>query len=143
MARFDLTVDDAKGVLAVISRAETVHEAIEIANLIARTAQGIRLIHRSAKELPLTEKVGGAIPLPPGVQSAYVCACSRQFYDRWDAIGHVERCHASPEIRRDLDSLEDTIEALIVPSPLTDWDALATCTITQEEFDAVTAKQAK
>ena len=57
------------------------------------------------------------------------CACGRTFRGpwaeaRWESVAHVETDHASTAIKSDLDSLEDTIEALIMPSPLFSWDEL-------------------
>jgi hypothetical protein len=60
---------------------------------------------------------------------SFRCACGRLFNGPWEearyeAIGHIELHHASTAIKRDLDSLEATIEALITPSPLYSWDEL-------------------
>jgi hypothetical protein len=60
---------------------------------------------------------------------AFRCACGRTFRGpweeaRWESVAHVETHHASATIRRDLGVLEDTIEALIIPSPLNSWDQL-------------------
>jgi hypothetical protein len=57
------------------------------------------------------------------------CACGRTFRGpweeaRWESVVHVETHHASATIRRDLDALEDVIEALIIPSPLNSWEQL-------------------
>jgi hypothetical protein len=57
------------------------------------------------------------------------CARGRTFRGPWEearyeSIGHVETHHASTTIKRDLDALEESIEALIVPSPLYSWDEL-------------------
>lgn len=57
------------------------------------------------------------------------CACGRWFTGPWEearyeAIGHIEKKHASPELRQDMDALEDTIEALITPTPLYSWQEI-------------------
>ncbi len=57
------------------------------------------------------------------------CACGQTFRGPWEearyeSIGHVETHHASVTTKRDLDVLEDVIEALIMPSPLYGWDEL-------------------
>ena len=57
------------------------------------------------------------------------CACGRRFYGPWEearqeAIGHVELRHADKQLKKDIDRLEDVIEALIVPNPLNSWEQL-------------------
>jgi hypothetical protein len=113
MAAITINIDSVKGVTAIVSRAKTVHEAIESANLTARTAYGIRLVHQAAKESSDSKQQA-----PEGEAQVFVCVCGRQFYSDTNAIDHVEKHHASSEIRWDIDALEDTIEALITPSPL-------------------------
>jgi len=57
------------------------------------------------------------------------CDCGRLFAGPWEearyeAIDHVKFRHVDKELRKDLDKLEDTIETLIVPSPLNSWEEL-------------------
>jgi hypothetical protein len=117
MATVQLTVDSEKGITEVFSRVNTIHEALENASLMTRTAMAIRLLHQTAKEP--TE--GSENPLPVGDTKVFVCACGRRLYSASAAVQHVEKSHASAEIRRDLDALESTVETMITPNPLSDW----------------------
>ena len=117
MATVQLTVDSQKGITEVFSKVNTIHEALENASLMARTATAIRFLHQTAKE-PVE---GSVNPLPIGDTKVFVCACGRRLLSSGDAIRHVERTHTNAAFRRDLDRLEDFIEALVTPSPLTEF----------------------
>ena len=139
MARIDISIDDKKGVIALVSHARTVSEAIAAADLTGRTAYGIRLLHLAARQ-PSNRT---SAPQPLGTEQVFLCVCGESFSDGWDAVAHCEHHHVSAEIRRDIDRTEDVIRALVVPDPLpsVDWDSLPT--VTQEQIDAAQARNAK
>jgi hypothetical protein len=130
MAKQFITVSDEKGVESVETRVNSVSDGVAAGQLAAKTALPMRLLHESAKSadsectlLPVDylDSVMGVF--------TFTCACGRRINGPWDegrqeAIGHVELHHASTTIKQDLDALEATIEALIVPSPLYSWDEL-------------------
>jgi hypothetical protein len=51
-------------------------------------------------------------------QKEFRCVCKQEFGDRETAIRHVELLHAGEFDARNLDEVEDAIEARITPSPL-------------------------
>jgi hypothetical protein len=129
MSKQMIIVDSQKGVESVETRVNSVGDGVAAGQLSAKTALAVRLLHEAAKS---PEEVQAApvsyFDAVMGVFS-FKCACGRQFNGPWEearyeSIGHVELHHASATIKRDLDVLEDTIEALVVPSPLYSWDEL-------------------
>jgi hypothetical protein len=104
------------GVKTLISKVESIHDAQEAGNLIARTAVAIRLLHSVAKDSSVESEA-----LPVGETSVFVCGCGQRLFSASDAINHVERTHTNAALRRNLDRLEDTIECLITPTPLSPW----------------------
>jgi hypothetical protein len=129
MSKQTIIVDSNKGVESVETRVISVGDGVAAGQLSAKTALAVRLLHEAAKS---PEEVQAApVSYFDSVMGcfAFRCACRRQFNGPWEearyeAINHIELHHASTTIRRDLDSLEDTIEALITPSPLYGWDEL-------------------
>jgi hypothetical protein len=122
---------DEKGVRSVEIRVNSVSDAVSASQLASKIALATRLLHQAAK----------AVDLPPGpvepisYQDAvlgtftFFCVCGRRFTGPWEesryeSIRHIELCHTDKDTRRDLDALEDVIEALIVPNPLYSWDEL-------------------
>jgi hypothetical protein len=128
MAKLEIIVSE-NGVVSMTTRVDSVGDGVAAGQLSARTALAVRLLHEAAKS---TEEVQAApVSFFDSVMGSFTfrCACGRTFRGPWEearyeAIGHVELHHASTTIRRDPDCLEDTIEALIVPSPLYSWDEL-------------------
>lgn len=130
MSKQMIIVDSQKGVESVETRVNSVSDGVAAGELAVKTSLPIRLIHESVKA---SDVKGTVVPINYldailGVFS-FRCACGRQFNGPWEearfeAINHIELHHASAAIKRDLDSLEDTIEALITPSPLYSWDEL-------------------
>jgi hypothetical protein len=51
-------------------------------------------------------------------QKEFRCVCMQEFEDGATAIQHVEQLHAGEFDARNLDEVEDAIEARITPSPL-------------------------
>jgi hypothetical protein len=128
MSKLELVVSE-KGVESMTTRVDSVGDGVAAGQLSAKTALAVRLLHEAAKS---TEEVQ-ATPVSyfDSVMGSFTfrCACGRTFRGPWEearyeAIGHVETHHASVTIKRDLDALEDVIEALIIPSPLYSWDEL-------------------
>jgi hypothetical protein len=129
MAKQHIIVSE-NGIESVETCVSSVSDGVAAGELAAKTALPLRLLHESAK---LSGVSGEAVPVSyiDSVMGSFTfrCACGRRYVGPWDearyeAIGHVEAHHASALIKRDLDSLEDTIDALIVPSPLYPWDEL-------------------
>jgi hypothetical protein len=117
MATVQLTLDDRKGITQVVSTVSTISEALDNAALMARVAPAVRLLHNSAKEAsgqPTAQ-------LPSETADIFMCGCGATFISAGEACTHVEREHANKAIRRDLDRLEDLIEFMVVPSPLTQF----------------------
>jgi hypothetical protein len=129
MSKQMIIVDSQKGVESVETRVNSVGDGVAAGELSAKTALAVRLLHEAAKS---PEEVQAApVSYFDSVMGSFAfrCACGRTFRGPWEesryeSINHVELHHASTTIRRDLDSLEDTVEALIVPSPLYSWDEL-------------------
>lgn len=115
MAKIDISIESGKGVTAIISRARTVHEAIESADLLARTAYGIRLIHQAIKEARAPEVVPQV--LPAAEHEIYLCRCSDVLFTASEAICHVQNEHCSWEIQKDYNKVENTISAMVTPDP--------------------------
>ena len=57
--------------------------------------------------------------LPSEDANIFMCGCGATFTSAGAACGHVEKDHSTDAIRQDLDRLEDLIEFMVVPSPLT------------------------
>jgi hypothetical protein len=130
MSKQMIVVDSAKGVESVETVVSSVSDGIAAGVLAAKTALPLRLLHESAKDAGVE---GTAVPVDylDSILGTFVfrCACGRQFRGPWEdaryeAIGHVELHHASTTVKKDLDGLEDVIEALILPSPLYSWQEL-------------------
>jgi len=129
MSKQMIVVDSQKGVESVETVVISVSDGVAAGELAVKTALPIRLLHESTK----ADVKGAVVPINYldailGVFS-FECACGRRFNGPWDesrgeAIAHIERHHASETIKRDLDRLEATVEALIFPSPLFGWDEL-------------------
>jgi len=129
MARLELTVSE-KGVEVMRAYVDSVGDGEAAGRLTTKTALACRLLHEAAKALDLGSKAEPRSYLD-SIEGLFMfrCACSQQFNGPWDvarheAISHVEQHHASKTIRRDLDSFEDVVEALVVPSPLNSWEQL-------------------
>jgi hypothetical protein len=65
------------------------------------------------------------------VHGTFEFRCSCGYSDRgpWEEsrylmIRHVEERHAGSQVKLDLDALEDLIEVLVSPSPLSSWQQL-------------------
>jgi hypothetical protein len=119
-----------KGVESVETSVSSVSDGIAAGELAAKTALSLRLLHESAKAAAME---GLAVPVDyfDSLLGTFVfrCACGRRFHGPWEearyeAVGHVELHHASTTVKKDLDGLEDVIEALILPSPLYSWHEL-------------------
>ena len=129
MSKLEIVVSE-NGVESMTTRVDSVGDGVAAGRLSAKTALAVRLLHEAAKA---TEEVQAATPVSyfDSLMGTFEfrCACGKTFRgpweeSRWESVAHVELHHASVAIKRDLDSLEDTIEALVVPSPLYNWDAL-------------------
>jgi len=128
MAKLEIVVSE-KGVESMTTRVDSVGDGVAAGQLSARTALALRLLHEASKS---TEEVQAApVSFFDSAMGSFVfsCACGQKFRGPWEearyeSIGHVEQHHASATIKRDPDVLEDTIEALIVPSPLFSWEQL-------------------
>ena len=116
-------VEDKKGVVEIVSVVNSISGAIENAELLSRVALAVRMVHQAAQD---RTKDSYEQRLPSVDHELYLCACGDRMFTATDAIAHCEEHHASATVRKDLAQLENTIEALITPNPLTDWDALAT-----------------
>jgi hypothetical protein len=129
MAKLEIIVSNENGVESMTTRVDSVGDGVAAGQLSAKTALAVRLLHEAAKA-SAEEQVAPVSYFDSVMGSfAFRCACGRTFRGPWEesryeAIGHVELHHASTTIRRDPDSLDDTIEAMIVPSPLYSWDEL-------------------
>jgi hypothetical protein len=128
MSKLEIIVSE-KGVESMTTRVDSVGDGVAAGQLSAKTALAVRLLHEAAK--CTTEEQAMPVSYFDSVMGSFAfrCACGRTFRGpweeaRWESVAHVETHHASTTIRRDLDCLEDTIEALIVPSPLYSWDQL-------------------
>ena len=130
MAKLEIIVSNENGVESMTTRVNSVGDGVVAGQLSAKTALAVRLLHEAAKS---PEEVQAAVPVSylNSIMGSFTfrCACGRTFRGPWEearyeAIGHIELHHASATIKRDLDSLEDTIEALVMPSPLYSWDEL-------------------
>jgi hypothetical protein len=122
MAKLEIIVSE-KGVESLITRVNSVGDGVAAGQLSAKTALALRLMHESAKST--AEVQATPVPYFDSLEGSFTfrCVCGRVFSgpweeSRWESVAHVETHHASTTIKRDLDALEDTIEALIVPSPL-------------------------
>jgi hypothetical protein len=128
MAKLEIIVSE-NGVESMTTRVNSVGDGVAAGQLSAKTALAIRLLHEAAKS---TEEVQAPpVSFFDSVMGSFTfrCACGRTFRGPWEearyeSIGHIELHHASAAIKRDLDVLEDVIEALITPSPLFSWDEL-------------------
>lgn len=129
MSKLEIVVSE-NGVESMTTHVDSVGDGVAAGQLSAKTALAVRLLHEAAKA---TDGEVQAAPVSyfDSVMGSFTfrCACGRTFRGPWEearyeAIGHCELHHASTTIKRDLDSLEDTIEALITPSPLYSWDQL-------------------
>jgi hypothetical protein len=125
MAKLEIIVSE-NGVESMTTRVNSVGDGVAAGQLSAKTALAVRLLHEAAKST--TEEQAVPISYFDSVMGSFEfrCACGRTFRGPWEearyeAIGHVELHHASSTIKRDLDALEDTIECLITPSPLSPW----------------------
>jgi hypothetical protein len=129
MAKLEIIVSNENGVESMTTRVDSVGDGIAAGQLSAKTALAVRLLHEAAKS---TEEVQAApVSFFDAAMGtfAFRCVCGRTFRGPWEearyeSIGHVETHHASATIKRDLDVLEDVIEALIIPSPLNSWEQL-------------------
>lgn len=119
-----------KGVESVETSVSSVSDGIAAGALAAKTALPLRLLHESAKAADTPSE---AVPVDylDSILGTFVftCACGRRFRGPWEearfeSIGHVELHHASTTVKRDLEGLENVIEALILPSPLYSWAEL-------------------
>lgn len=125
-----ITFNSTKGITVITSRARSISEALESAELTSRTAAAIRLLHTSARQ------PSNKIPPPQaqGTEEVFLCACGESFNDGWDAVAHCESHHVSAEIRCDVDRTEDVIRALVVPDPLPEWDSQAVDVVVTRTF---------
>ena len=130
MAKQHIVVSE-RGIESVETRVLSVSDAIAAGQLAERTALSLRLLHDSAKATELDSSSAQPIPYLDALLGSFTfrCVCGRRFIGPWEearveAINHVEFHHASKDVKRDLDSIEYTIEALIIPSPLYPWDEL-------------------
>jgi hypothetical protein len=114
-AELRITVKDRKGVTEIYSVVNTVSGAIENAQLLARVALPVRMVHQAALAQTRDSDAPG---LPAAEHELFLCACGDAYFTTNEAIAHVELDHASAKVRADIDQLENTIEALITPSPL-------------------------
>ncbi len=129
MAKLEIIVSNENGVESMSTHVDSVGDGVAAGQLSARTALAVRLLHEAAKST--TEEQAVPVSYFDSVMGSFAfrCACGRTFRGPWEearyeAIGHVQLHHASTTIKRDLDSLEDTIEAMIMPSPLFSWEQL-------------------
>ena len=128
MAKLEIIVSE-NGMESMTTRVDSVGDGVAAGQLSAKTALAVRLLHEAAKSTAEEQAVPVSYLDSVMGSFAFSCACGRTFRGPWEearyeSIGHVETHHASATIKRDLDSLEDTIEALVVPSPLYSWDQL-------------------
>lgn len=127
MAKIELVFSE-EDVEKMQTRVLSVGDGEAAGQLQARTALAVRLLHQAAKDRePVQAEPVNYMDSLLGCFT-FSCACGRRFLGRWEearyeAIDHVERHHSSVVIRRDLDILEDTIESLIVPNPLSNFSA--------------------
>jgi hypothetical protein len=115
MATLQIIVEDKKGVTEIVSVVNSISGAIENAQLLACVALSVRMVHQAARDR--TED-SHEQQLPSVDHELFLCACGDRMFTAGEAISHVETDHASAQVRQDLDQLENTIEALITPSPL-------------------------
>ena len=132
------------GIESVEMTIKSVADGIAAGRLTEKTALALRLLHEAAKSelvppgLSTEPPVSYFSSIPQGTDFErgavlgtfmFRCACGRRFYGPWEearreSIGHVELRHADAQLKKDLDKLEDVIEALIVPNPLNSWEQL-------------------
>lgn len=131
MTKLELVVTDA-GIESMTTRLVCVSDGRKAADLTHRTALACRLLHDAARSKePVPDSVLPVNYLDSLLSTfTFRCTCGRVFIGpweeaRWEAVAHIERHHASETIRQDLDALENTIEALITPSPLYSYEQLA------------------
>jgi hypothetical protein len=128
MSKLEIVVSE-NGVESMTTRVDSVGDGVAAGQLSAKTALAVRLLHEAAKS---TEEVQATpVSFFDSVMGSFTfrCACGRTFRGPWEearyeSIAHIELHHASAAIKRDLDVLEDVIDALITPSPLFSWDEL-------------------
>ena len=119
MKIFNLYCGDS-GVERVTATVRTISEASRAGEAMQAASLPIRLLSDTLREHfhGKAATQGATDDSPVEELDVYVCACGSKFHSAGEAVGHVEADHASPRIRRDIDKLEDTIEALITPCPL-------------------------
>jgi hypothetical protein len=144
MAKQLITIDDKVGVESVEIVVKSVSDGIAAGRLTEKTSLALRLLHEAAKAehvppgISTTEPVSYFSSLSQGTDFErgavlgtfmFRCACGQRFCGPWEeasceAVAHVELRHADKQLKRNLDALEDVIEALIVPNPLNSWRQL-------------------
>lgn len=143
MSKQEIIVSE-NGIESVRIVIQSVADGIAAGKLTEKTSLALRLLHEAAKAEVVPPGVSteppvsyfSSIPQGTDIERGAVlgtfqfrCACGRRFFGPWEesryeAIGHVELRHADKALKRNLDALEDVIEALVVPNPLNSWEQL-------------------
>jgi hypothetical protein len=143
MSKQEIVVSE-NGIESVRMVIQSVADGIAAGKLTEKTALALRLLHEAAKAETVPPGISTEAPvsyfssLPQGTEIErgtvlgtfqFRCACGQRFFGPWEearreSIGHVELKHADQTLKKNLDALEDVIEALIVPNPLNSWEQI-------------------
>jgi hypothetical protein len=108
-----------KGVKRAYAAVTTITDGKLAAEVFQATGLALRLDNDSLREhFDVNAATHDAKPLPMGENDVYACVCGETFTSTYAATRHVELDHLTEQARRDLDNVEDVIEALIFPNPL-------------------------